>query len=131
MYKIAIVDDDKTDSSKMETIVSSWAERTEGIGLKLCTFPSAQAFLFSYDQDKDWDVLLLDVEMPQMSGIELAKRLRIDGLRAEIIFITSHFEFWGEGYEVDALHYLTKPHRCRCNTKATLISQSEIHQRHQ
>ena len=44
-----------------------------------------------------------------MNGIELAKRIRKDHNRAEIIFITSHFEFVWEGYEVDALHYLTKP----------------------
>ena len=40
---------------------------------------------------------------------ETAKRLREKGCRGEIIFITSHFEFYGEGYEVDALHYLLKP----------------------
>ena len=55
------------------------------------------------------DILLLDVEMPGMSGIDLAKRLRGAGCRAEIIFITSHFECMAEGYEVDALHYLVKP----------------------
>ena len=54
-------------------------------------------------------ILLLDVEMPGMSGIDLAKRLRGAGCRAEIIFITSHFECMAEGYEVDALHYLVKP----------------------
>ena len=47
--------------------------------------------------------------MPGMSGIDLAKRLRGAGCRAEIIFITSHFECMAEGYEVDALHYLVKP----------------------
>lgn len=58
---------------------------------------------------KKYDILLLDVEMKSMNGIELAKRIRKDNNRAEIIFITSHFEFVGEGYEVDALHYLIKP----------------------
>ena len=52
---------------------------------------------------------MLDIEMENMNGIELAKRIRKDHNRAEIIFITSHFEFVWEGYEVDALHYLTKP----------------------
>lgn len=47
--------------------------------------------------------------MKNINGIELAKRIRKDNNRAEIIFITSHFEFVGEGYEVDALHYLIKP----------------------
>ena len=38
--------------------------------------------------------------MKEMSGIDLAKRIRKDNNRAEIIFVTSHFEFYGEGYEV-------------------------------
>lgn len=67
------------------------------------------SFLFEYEEDKAYDILLLDVEMKNMNGIELAKRIRKDNNRAEIIFITSHFEFVGEGYEVDALHYLIKP----------------------
>ena len=65
--------------------------------------------LLRFAGDTDWDILLLDVEMPGMSGIDLAKRLRGAGCRAEIIFITSHFECMAEGYEVDALHYLVKP----------------------
>ena len=67
------------------------------------------SFLFEYEEDKAYDILLLDVEMKNINGIELAKRIRKDNNRAEIIFITSHFEFVGEGYEVDALHYLIKP----------------------
>ena len=47
--------------------------------------------------------------MKEISGISLARRIREDGHRTEIIFITSHFEFVSEGYDVDALHYLTKP----------------------
>ena len=108
MLKIAIVDDDKQDTEKITACVQAWAERA-GIAARAAAFPSAEAFLFAYEEEKSWDVLLLDVEMKEMSGIDLAKRLRKDGLRAEIIFVTSHFEFWGEGYEVDALHYLTKP----------------------
>ena len=59
--------------------------------------------------NKAFDILLLDIQMEGISGMELAKRIRKDKGRAEIIFITSHFEFAGEGYEVDALHYLLKP----------------------
>lgn len=47
--------------------------------------------------------------MSGLSGIGLARRIRENNQRAEIIFITSHFEFVSEGYEVGALHYLVKP----------------------
>ena len=102
-WKIAICDDDAGQAARLQADVTDWAH---GACAVTC-FPSAEAFRFA--GDTDWDILLLDVEMPGMSGIDLAKRLRGAGCRAEIIFITSHFECMAEGYEVDALHYLVKP----------------------
>ncbi len=107
-YKIAICDDEQNQIEYITSIVASWSAR-EGRNCEIRTFASAEAFLFEYEEDKAYDILLLDVEMKSMNGIELAKRIRKDNNRAEIIFITSHFEFVGEGYEVDALHYLIKP----------------------
>ena len=72
-------------------------------------FPSGEAFLFAYGEDRAYDILLLDVKMKDLSGIDLARRIRQEDDRAEIIFLTSYFEFAGEGYDVDALHYLLKP----------------------
>ena len=107
-YKLAICDDDREQLRKLEVLVAKWGEKS-GHGCSIRAFVSAEEFLFEYEEDKTYDILLLDVEMNNISGIELAKRIRKDNNRAEIIFITSHFEFVGEGYEVDALHYLIKP----------------------
>ena len=107
-YRIAICDDEQTQIEYITSIVTSWSNH-KGHSCEIRTFASAEAFLFEYEEDKAYDILLLDVEMKNMNGIELAKRIRKDNNRAEIIFITSHFEFVGEGYEVDALHYLIKP----------------------
>ena len=107
-YRIAICDDEQNQMEYITSIVASWSAH-EGHGCEIRTFASAEAFLFEYEEDKAYDILLLDVEMKNINGIELAKRIRKDNNRAEIIFITSHFEFVGEGYEVDALHYLIKP----------------------
>lgn len=106
--KIAICDDEQNQIEYITSIVASWSAH-EGHNCEIRTFASAEAFLFEYEDDKTYDILLLDVEMKNINGIELAKRIRKDNNRAEIIFITSHFEFIGEGYEVDALHYLIKP----------------------
>ena len=110
-YKIAICDDEREQLTKLEALVTNWASKM-GCGYSIRSFTSAEEFLFEYEEDKAYDILLLDVEMNNISGIELAKRIRKDDNRAEIIFITSHFEFVGEGYEVDALHYLIKPVAC-------------------
>lgn len=107
-YRIAICDDEQNQIEYITSIVASWSAH-EGHSCEIRMFASAEAFLFEYEEDKAYDILLLDVEMKNMNGIELAKRIRKDNNRAEIIFITSHFEFVGEGYEVDALHYLIKP----------------------
>lgn len=107
-FKIAICDDEQNQIDYMASIVASWSAHA-GHNCEIRTFASAEAFLFEYEEDKAFDILLLDIEMENMNGIELAKRIRKDHNRAEIIFITSHFEFVWEGYEVDALHYLTKP----------------------
>lgn len=107
-HKIAICDDEQNQLEYITSIVTSWSAH-EGHPCEIRGFVSAEAFLFEYEEEKAYDILLLDVEMKNMNGIELAKRIRKDNNRAEIIFITSHFEFVGEGYEVDALHYLIKP----------------------
>lgn len=107
-YRVAICDDEQEYLEKLKKVVNSWSAQN-GQPCEVRTFGSAEAFLFAYEDDKAYDILLLDVEMKGVSGIELAKRIRADNNRAEIVFITSHFEFVGEGYEVDALHYLVKP----------------------
>lgn len=107
-YKIAICDDDKNQIRHISSMVTKWGTES-GHTCEIHTFASAEAFLFEYEEEKAFDILLLDVEMEEISGVELARRIRRDNNRAEIIFITSHFEFFGEGYEVDALHYLLKP----------------------
>ena len=107
-FKIVICDDEQSQMEYIASLVKMWVERS-GHFCDIRMYPSAEAFLYEYEESKDYDMLLLDVEMRGMSGLDLAKRIRRDSIRAEIIFITSHFEFCGEGYEVDALHYLIKP----------------------
>lgn len=106
--KIAICDDEETQLHSISKMILDWAHKS-GYVFKVNTFPSAEAFLFAYDEDSSYDILVLDIEMKDVSGIELAKRIRGEDKRVEILFITSHFEFISEGYEVDALHYLMKP----------------------
>lgn len=70
---------------------------------------SAEAFWFQYEEEKDYEILLLDIEMEQMNGIELATKLRTDDETIQIIFITGYPDYIAQGYEVAALHYLMKP----------------------
>lgn len=106
--QIAICDDEQEQAQTLRAAVLAWAE-SAAHHCEIRVFPSAEAFWFANSADSCFDILLLDIEMTGQSGIDLAKRLRREGSRVEIIFVTSHTEFYGEGYEVDALHYLLKP----------------------
>lgn len=107
-FRIAICEDDDAAAQELQEMVLAWAG-SSGFSCRMDCFSSSESFLFRCGGQSLYDILLLDVEMPGASGIELAKRIRSRDKRTEIIFTTSHFEFIGEGYEVDALHYLVKP----------------------
>ena len=107
-YKIAICDDMEEDVKYISSAVNKWAEK-ENITVDIEMFPSAESFLFRYAEQKAFDILLLDVEMPSMNGVELAKRIRKENDAVQIIFITGYTDYISEGYEVSALHYLVKP----------------------
>ena len=107
-YKIAVVDDVPADIEYLETLVKIWAQRA-GANVQLSCFSSAEAFLFRYESEKDFDILLLDIEMGGMDGVTMARRVREGNESVQIVFITGYTDYIAEGYEVQALHYLVKP----------------------
>lgn len=107
-YRAAIVDDSAQDGAFVREILTCWADQ-RGLALEAAVFSSAERFLFQYAQDKDWDLLLLDIEMGAMDGVTMAKRVREHNEAVQIVFITGYSDYIMEGYEVAALHYLMKP----------------------
>ncbi|MBQ7003723.1 MAG: response regulator transcription factor [Oscillospiraceae bacterium] len=71
-------------------------------------FENGRAFLQAF-RKHPYDLVFLDIEMPEMDGITLARHLRELHRDVPIVFLTSHIEYALEGYEVNALRYLTKP----------------------
>lgn len=107
-YRVAIVDDSETDAQFVRDLLIDWSENRQ-LGIQAQIFSSAESFLFRYAEDKDWDILLLDIEMGAMDGVTMAKRVRRDNEAVQIVFITGYSDYISEGYEVAALHYLMKP----------------------
>ena len=60
-------------------------------------------------QKKKYDVALLDIEMPEMTGLELAKKLKMIDSHINIIFVTAYAEYALEAFELYASGYLMKP----------------------
>ena len=106
--RIAICDDDPAAIALMTELTRAWAGARE-LSLRLETCPSAEAFLFHYAEDKDFDILLLDIEMGEMDGVTMARALRKENETVQIIFVTGYSDYIAEGYDVNALHYLMKP----------------------
>jgi len=108
MLQIAICDDEKPQVDYIRKIVSTWAMESN-LAIQITDFNSAEAFLFAYEDNKNVDILLLDIQMKGETGMDLARRLRGENYNGQIIFITGYPDFATEGYDVGALHYLMKP----------------------
>jgi len=106
-YNITICDDNKLDRRYLVEIIRRWMKnKTELFCISECE--SAEQFLFE-DKDKISDFIFLDVQMKKMNGIELAKKIRQKNMQVQIIFVTGYIDYIQDGYEVEALNYLTKP----------------------
>ena len=77
-------------------------------GVLVDDFKDGPSFLRAF-KNRPYDLVFLDIEMPEMDGITAARRLRQLSREVPIVFLTSHIEYALEGYEVNALRYLTKP----------------------
>lgn len=107
-YKIAVCDDSVADRNYICSLTMRWAE-SAGHSVELKSFYSAESFLFDFEGEGQYDILLLDIEMGGMDGVTMAKKLRSKDDNVQIIFITGYSDYIAEGYEVAALHYLVKP----------------------
>lgn len=105
---IVICDDEQTEIEYVSSMLRRWAASGH-YAVELSSYPSAESFLFNYSDDKDVDILLLDIQMREMNGMELARRIRAENGAVQIIFITGYPDFMPEGYDVSAVHYLMKP----------------------
>lgn len=108
MLNLIICDDEKAEIEYLTVLLNEWAQET-GLVLRILSFESGESYFFHYEDDSTADILLLDIQMKEMDGIALAKKIRESNSKVQIIFITGFPDFISEGYEVSALHYLMKP----------------------
>lgn len=106
--KIAVVDDEIREREIIARYIGEWAEAKKEL-VEFFYFDGSEEFLFSWEDVKDYALLVLDIEMGGISGLELAKKIRFEDKRIPIIFVTGYDEYMQYGYDVSALHYLLKP----------------------
>jgi len=108
--KIAICDDDFYELKKTKNTIDEFIvlnQNDHKITLK--TFANGNDLLCYINKYGEFDLLLLDIIMPGMNGIELATEIRIKNSNSIIIFLTSSPEFAVSSYKINAFYYLLKP----------------------
>ena len=109
MYQIALCEDEKIFSDAQEKICREILDKLN-IEYQISVFASSADFLDIFvEQQKRFDLILLDIVMDGVDGMTLARRIRQTDADAVIIFITSNQDYALQGYDVNALHYLIKP----------------------
>lgn len=108
MIKLAIVEDEKEHARILSVYLKNWSRQsTQAVQIQI--FEHADAFLFDWDENKDYTAVFLDIQMPKMNGMELARKIRQDSESVQLIFATGISDHMQQGYEVAAMHYLIKP----------------------
>lgn len=105
MIRVIAVDDEKPALRRAGKLLQAF-DRVEVCGL----FDSAKKFLeFALTSPDSFELVLLDMEMPGLHGLELARELRVIRPEVHIVFVTAYEEFARDAFDVEALDYLLKP----------------------
>lgn len=109
MFRIGICDDEQEARFALRCAVERLLERAD-IPSVLYEFSSAEGFLTWLSRHpNELDLVFLDIEMPDMSGMEAAGKIREKDAHLPLVFVTGYADYVFDGYTVGALDYLTKP----------------------
>jgi DNA-binding LytR/AlgR family response regulator len=109
VLKIAICDDEKEFRDAAEHMLEQYMERM-GMPFKADVFGNSSELVDAIEKGIMYDVYLLDIYMPGITGMSIATELRSCGVKSPIIFLTSSTDHALEAFGVDATHYLLKPY---------------------
>ena len=105
MIKIAICDDDAIDCKELSIIVKDYFVKNKHSVL-VKTYQSGYELLKSHIR---FDAIFLDIDMPQMNGIETAIKLRKCDINSKIIYVTNYNTYKDRAFKVHAFDYINKP----------------------
>ncbi|MCR5545711.1 MAG: LytTR family DNA-binding domain-containing protein [Lachnospiraceae bacterium] len=113
--KVAIVDDEQIMTDQLSDFLSIFKNENDVI-IETEVYHSGDEFLKDFESKRvfeekgaDFDLLLLDVELPGLNGIETAKKVREHDKNVIIMFITNMAQYAIHGYDVEAIDYVLKP----------------------
>lgn len=107
MY-LAYCDDEEAQLAYVKRMAEDWGKKA-GKEVRVSLYGSAEELLFEQGEQYPFDLLILDIDMREMDGMTLARKIRERDGKVPILFLTNKREYVFEGYEVGALRYLLKP----------------------
>ncbi len=111
MIRIAICDDDEMELSRTKVMSSVYSVQNPELELQLTTFQDPTELLrVIKEQQEAFDILLLDIYMPGLTGVELARMIRELDEQCQLIFLTTSLNHAVEAFSLHAAHYLVKPY---------------------
>lgn len=105
MLKIAICDDEKIMLKSMQELLESYTDQN-GIHFYIDSYLNGHTLIKNWNQ---YDIVFLDMNMPGLDGMDVAKVLREDNRDCKIVFVTSSQEMVFKAFEVNAFRYVLKP----------------------
>lgn len=109
MLRIAICDDEEEQLDQTTALLNAYLRSRPGRNGQVEAFQSGGALLKRIEELGGFDLYVLDILMPGLSGIETGRRLRALGEGGEIVYLTSSNDFAADSYDVRAFFYLLKP----------------------
>ena len=106
MLRVAVVEDDQSYRTQIEEYIHQY-EQDNGVECQVQLFEDGTQLLEQYSGE--FDVILLDIEMPQLNGMQLAQQIRQVDKDVVLIFVTNMVQYAINGYEVGALDFVLKP----------------------
>lgn len=122
MINICLCDDDSASVDYYKDVIM---KSPIGKNINITDFRSGESLLFNAEEQLDEiDIIIIDIQMGELNGIDTVKALRKLGFTGEVIYLTTITDFVYESFETKAFHYLLK--NPNCNNKFLEILKSAI-----
>ncbi len=105
--KIAIVDDEEKYLDRIEKSVGDFFQK-KNEPVEISRYTSGKVLLTALTKDEYYDAYFLDVEMADLNGVELAKKIREFQKNAKIVLVTSFPKYMMDGYKIHAYYFVLK-----------------------
>lgn len=105
MVRIVALDDEAYWIEALRQITREFFGQEE---YEFFSYTNAEKFLFDMEERREYDIVLLDMEMPGTNGLEIGEKVKLKHPESTIIFVTNYVEYAVQAYEVNAFRYIPK-----------------------